>query len=79
MPRQMSRQFPIEIEWSPHGVPAWELLSRHRSVDSSDDDWNRAIRMLGIDARLRRVNTFTGEVLTVHPAPEVGCHDDRTG
>ena len=78
----MSRQYahlPIEIEWSPHGVPTWELLSRHRSVESSNGDWNRAIRMLGTDARLRRVNTLTGEVLTMHPAPVVDSHSNRTG
>lgn len=76
MPRQYVR-LPIEIEWSPHGVPAWELLSRHRSVDSSHGDWIRAIRMLGTDARLRRVNALTGEVLTTHPVPGAESHGDR--
>lgn len=77
MPKQHVR-LPIEIEWSPHGVPAWETLSRHRNVDSSHGNWTRAIRMLGTDARLRRVNTLTGEVLSIHPDPGIEAHGVST-
>jgi hypothetical protein len=62
-----ARRGTIEIEWSPHEAPAWEILSRHRSMEGSNGAWRRAVRMLGTDARLRRVNTLTGEVLTTHP------------
>jgi len=72
-------RLPIEIQWSPLGISAWEPLSRHRSVESSDNDWDRALRMLGTDAQLRRVNTLTGEVLMSHPTPATDSHSDRTG
>jgi hypothetical protein len=65
MPRQV-QPAPIKIEWSPHGVSEWELLSRHATVESSAIAWNRAVRMLGTDAQLRRVNTRTGEVLNTN-------------
>ena len=42
------------------------LLSRHRNVESSNGAWNRAVRLLGTDAQLQRVNTLTGEVLSTN-------------
>lgn len=47
-------------------LPDWHLLAPHCPLPPGGA-WRRAVRMLGTDARLRRVNTLTGEVLTAHP------------